>query len=181
MSRLELVTRRTGWDIIFGALLVIAGLLLLGDTAFATNVSVLFVGWMVLLAGIVGLIAALFRIGRGGFWSAAITGGLLTVLGIAILRNTHATALTLTLIAGAMFLAGGIVRLVAAGQEPDHRVPLVLTGLVGTVLGLLVLFNLVDASYTFLGLLLGIQVLVDGVVMILIGRAHLTVVEEATV
>jgi len=54
----------------------------------------------------------------------------------------------------------------------------VLTGGVSTILGLLVLFNLVDASYDFLGLLLGIQVLVDGLGLLIIGRTH--VVDEAT-
>jgi uncharacterized membrane protein HdeD (DUF308 family) len=173
-TRLELITKRTGWDVVFGALLVIAGLLLLGDLAFATKVSVLFAGWVVLLAGIVALVAALFRIGRSGFWSVALTGGVLTVLGIAMLRNSHATAVTLTLIVGALFLAGGIARLVVAAQEPDHRLALILTGGVSTILGLLVLFNLVDASYGFLGLLLGIQIVVDGLALMIIGRGHVT-------
>lgn len=177
-STFAVVTKRTGWDVVFGIVLIIGGIFLLGDLAFATDVSVLLFGWIVLLAGIVSLIAALFRIGKSGFWSVALTGGILTVLGTAMLRNSHATAITLTLIVGALFLAGGIARLVVASQEDEHRIALILTGGVSTVLGILVLFNLVDASYKFLGLLLGIQVLVDGLGMLIIGRGHVVEVDR---
>jgi uncharacterized membrane protein HdeD (DUF308 family) len=120
------------------------------------------------------LVAAVFRIGKGGFWSVALSGGVLTVLGLFFLRNTHAAALTLTLIAGTIFLASGIVRLVASAADPEYRVPLLLGGVVSTILGLIVLFNLFDASYVLVGVLLGIQVLVDGLSMILVGRWHLS-------
>ena len=48
------------------------------------------------LFGAVGLVGALFRIGKGGFWSSALTGGLLTVLGVVFLRNVGAAVVTLT-------------------------------------------------------------------------------------
>jgi uncharacterized membrane protein HdeD (DUF308 family) len=171
---MQLQLRRTGWDVVLGALLVLGGLAILGDAAFATKVSVMFIGWVLLVVGLLGLVAAVFRIGKGGFWSVALSGGVLTVLGLFFLRNTHAAALTLTLIAGTIFLASGIVRLVASAADPEYRVPLLLGGVVSTILGLIVLFNLFDASYVLVGVLLGIQVLVDGLSMILVGRWHLS-------
>lgn len=173
MSTTQLQMRRTGWDVILGVLLVLGGLLILGDAAVATKVSVLFIGWVLLIVGVLGLIAALFRIGKGGFWSAALSGGVLTVLGLFFLRNTGAAAVTLTLIAGTIFLASGVVRLVASAHDPDYRVPLLIGGVISTLLGLLVLFNLFEASFVLVGILLGIQVLVDGIVMILVGRWHM--------
>jgi len=164
--------RRTGWDVVLGAVLVVGGLVILGDAALATTVSVLFIGWLLLALGLLGLVAALFRIGKGGFWSAALTGGLLTVLALFFLRNTHAAAVTLTLIAGAIFLASGVVRLVVSAQDSAYRVPLLVGGIVSTALGLIVLFNLFEASYVLLGILLGIQVLMDGIMMIMVGRWH---------
>jgi uncharacterized membrane protein HdeD (DUF308 family) len=158
--------------VVFGALLFVGGLAILGDAALATKVSIQLVGWIVLIVGVLGLVASLFRIGRGGFWSAALSGGVLTVLGLFFLRNTHAAAVTLTLLAGTVFLLSGIVRLVAAGADPDYRVPLLVGGALSTILGLIVLFNLFDASYVLVGVLLGIQVMVDGLVMMLVGRWH---------
>jgi uncharacterized membrane protein HdeD (DUF308 family) len=57
-------------------------------------------------------------------------------------------------------------------ETPEYRIPLVFAGVVSTALGLIVLFNLVTASYVLLGVLLGVQALVDGITMMLIGRWH---------
>ncbi len=174
MSEVQFQLRRTGWDVAIGALLVIGGLVILGDAALATTVSILLIGWVLLIVGVLGLAASLFRIGKGGFWSAALSGGLLTVLGLFFLNNTEAAAVTLTLIAGAIFLTSGIVRLVVSAQDRDYRLPLLLGGIVSTALGLIVLFNLFDASFVLVGVLLGIQVLVDGITMMWVGRWHAT-------
>src|SRR5450759_2193156 len=75
------------------------------STALMTVVSVRFLGWAALIVGIAELLSALFRLRAGHFWSTALGGALLAVLGVLILRNTLAAALTLTLAAGALFLA----------------------------------------------------------------------------
>ncbi len=181
MSSTQFQMRRTGWDVVLGGLLVIGGLVILGDAALATTVSIMFVGWVLLIVGLLGLVASLFRIGKGGFWSAALSGGVLTVLGLFFLRNTHAAAVTLTLLAGTIFLVSGVVRLVASAADPDYRVPLVVSGAISTILGLIVLFNLFTASYVLLGILLGIQVLVDGVMMMLVGRWHVAATSNSPV
>ena len=174
MTNTMLQMRRTGGDVVLGTLLVVGGLVILGNAALATKVSVLFLGWVLLVVGVLGLIASLFMLGREGFWTGALSGGLLTVLGLFFLRNTEAAAVTLTLLAGTSFLVSGVVRLAASAQNAAYRLPLLLGGIVSTALGLIVLLNLFDASYVLLGVLLGIQVLMDGVVILLMGRWHPT-------
>jgi uncharacterized membrane protein HdeD (DUF308 family) len=164
--------RRTGWDIGLGVLLVVAGFIVLGHTAMVTTVSVLFLGWLALLSGIVAIVAAMFRIGKDGFWSIALTGALLIVIGLMFVRHTAAAALTLTLLIGALFLSAGIIRLIGSFEYREDRWILLLGGLVSTVLGLIVLFNLVAATYTLLGILLGIQLLVDGLTVMVVGRGR---------
>ncbi|MFQ1002822.1 DUF308 domain-containing protein [Modestobacter sp. SSW1-42] len=173
MSELTLERRRTVGDLLAGAVLVLLGLGVLGHAALATTVSVVFVGWVLVVAGVCALGAALVRLRDDGSWSAVLTGGLLTVLGVVVLRNTGATAVTLTLVAGALFLADGVIRLVAAAQAPDHRAAMLLAGVVSAGLGLLVLLDLVDASETLLGVIIGVQTLVDGVAILLSGRLQL--------
>lgn len=172
MTESVLERTHTGWDIALGALLAVGGLVILGHAALATAVSVLFLGWMLLVVGVVGLAGSLFRIGKGGFWASALSGGLLTVLGLVLLRNPSVGAITLTLVGGAMFLAGGIVRLVAAGGMPEYRIPLALSGIVSAALGLIVLLNLFEASLVLLGVMLGVEALADGIAMMLMGRVH---------
>lgn len=175
MSGVSVTRQRTTWSFLLGALLVLIGLVVLGNAVIATTVSVLFLGWMLLLAGIAGLVAAVVTAGSGGVWSTAIGGGVCFVVGLMCLRHTDAAAVTLTLIMGALFLLSGLVRLVAAGASAEYRWPLLFSGAVSTLLGLVVLLNLFDASRALLGVMLGIQTVVEGLTLIVVGRVAVLV------
>lgn len=162
--------RRTVWDVVFGIVLVIGGFVVLGDVVLATAVSVFLIGWMALFSGVTLLIASLFRIRSGGFWSAALGGAILTVLGLFVLRNPLIGAVSLTLLAGSMFFASGLTRIVAAFQVTEARWLLVISGLISVGLGLYVLFNLAAATISLLGILMGIQILLEGMTLIAAGR-----------
>jgi uncharacterized membrane protein HdeD (DUF308 family) len=172
MSGMQIEWRRTGWDVALGAVVVIAGLCVLAHVAIATEVSVIFLGWFALIGGVATLLGAVFRMRRDGFWTTAVGGGLLTVLGLMLLRNPTAAAVALTLIAGALFLAGGIVRIIAAAESPIGRGVLLLTGTVSAILGLIILSNFWTATLILLGLLLGVQMIVEGFSLVLFGRLH---------
>ena len=165
---------RNGWDWVVGGLLVVAGLVCLAHTAVATTVSVVFLGWLIFAAGLLALTASLFRIGEEGFWAGILAGGVMAALGFVFLRNPDVAAVTLTLVAGAMFLATGVARLVAAVEIRAARVPLALGGAVSVLLGLIILLNLFTASLTFLGLILGIELFVEGVAVLIVGRRPAT-------
>ncbi len=162
---------KTAWDWILGGLLLLTGLVLLGHAVIATAVSVLFIAWLTFVSGIVTLVLSLFQVGRDGFWTGLLGGGLLTALGLVMIRNPAAAAVTLTLVAGTMFLSVGVARLAVAAQVPELRVPLIIGGGISLVLGLMVLFNLFTFSYTLLGVLLGVQVLAEGISILVLGRA----------
>jgi membrane protein HdeD len=174
MSEIRIERRRSGWDLILGVLVVLAGLVILGNVVLATVVSVLFIGWVAVIAGVIALVAALSRIGGGGFWAAALSGGLMLVLGLMLVRNPGVGALALTLVAGALFLSGGIVRIVAGVELSRGRGVLLFSGIVSAVLGLIVVLNIWTASLTLLGTLLGLQVLMDGITLLLFGRLHVS-------
>lgn len=161
---------RSGWDIVFGILLIVAGIAILAHAVVATAISVFFLGWLAVIGGVVALVAGLFRVGRGGFWPAVISGALLLVLGIVILRNPLVAAATLTLLAGTLFLMGGVIRLVAAFQTDQNRGLMVFSGIVSIGLGLIVLFNPAQSTLLLLGVLLGVQALTDGITLLVLGR-----------
>jgi uncharacterized membrane protein HdeD (DUF308 family) len=164
--------RRTGGDIAVGVLLVIAGFILLGNVVFATVVSVLLLGWTALISGVVLVVGSLLKIRTGGSWAVALGGVVLAVLGLFILRNTEIGALTLTLLAGCMFLSTGLVRIVGGVTVPEARAVLLVSGIVSVVLGLWILLNLTTATLTLLGTLLAIQTLVEGLMLVAVGRVR---------
>jgi uncharacterized membrane protein HdeD (DUF308 family) len=157
-------------DLLLGGLQVLVGIIILGHTATATVLSLMFVGWLLLATGIFIVFLAVFQIGKDGFWTALLGGGLMTVLGLVFLRHTTAAALTVTLVAGSLFLVLGIARLAVSVQDPEHRWSLVFGGGVSLVLGLIILFNIVTATYTLLGVLLGVQVVTEGLMTMVFGR-----------
>lgn len=172
MTGSTLARRRTGWDVLLGILLILGGLVVLGNVALATAVSILIIGWTALISGLVLFVGAFFRIKTGGFWSAALGGAVLAVLGVFLLRNPVAGAASLTLLAGSLFAVAGITRLFASAQHPEGRAILIISGVISLLLGLWVLFNLSAATLTLIGILLGVQILVEGITLLLAGRVR---------
>jgi len=180
MSDVILTRKRTGWDVVLGILLLLAGIVVLAHAVIATAVSVLFIGWMLLLAGIVAFVASFFHREGGNFWLIALSGALMFVLGLFMVRNPSVAAISLTLMAGSLFLVSGIVRLVVAASDRENRVVLIVGGVVSTILGLIVLFNIWAATLTLLGVLVGVQALIEGVTLLIVGRLHVSEVSDTS-
>ena len=162
--------RRTGWDIVLGFLSVIAGGIALGHVALVGAISVLFLGWMILIGGVALAVNALVGWKDAGRrWDLAV-GALLFLLGLGFVRNPGVGLLTLTLLAGSLLLVGGIVRLVAAFQPGAPRGLLLFSGGVTLLLGLLVLNQWPVSALWFLGTVLGIELILDGITTALSGR-----------
>ncbi|ROS30821.1 uncharacterized membrane protein HdeD (DUF308 family) [Cellulomonas sp. PhB150] len=166
--------RRSGWDIAFGILMVIGGFIILGDTIIATAVSVLLIGWTAVVAGIVLAVWSFTRVRAGGFWWALVGGIALAGLGVLVLQHPVRGALWITVFIGAVFVAGGVTRMVAAASLERGKGLFILTGLLSVLLGAWILVFPVEATLTVLGVLLGVQVLVEGLTLLAVGRPRIT-------
>jgi uncharacterized membrane protein HdeD (DUF308 family) len=166
--------RRTGWDVLLGLLLIVVGVVVLGDVVIASVVSVLFVGWTMLIGGVMTIALALLRIGRGGFWIGLVSGALSFVTGLVFVRNPGVTLLALLLVTGAVLILGGLIRIVVSFTEPGQRLVLLVSGALSVVLGVLLINRWPESALWLLGTLLGIQLVVDGLLLILFGRLRLT-------
>lgn len=162
--------RRTTWDVVFGVLSVIAGGMILGHVALASLVSVLFLGWALIVGGVVVFTSAIRTWGDPGHWWALIAGGLLAVLGAGFVRNPGASLLVLTLLAGSLLIVGGIVRLVAAFQPGAPKSLLIVNGTATLALGLMVFSQWPVSALWYLGMVLGVQLILDGLTTALSGR-----------
>lgn len=171
--------RRTGWDIAFGVLSVVAGGVILGHTAVASLVSVIFLGWMLVIGGLTLAISAVATWKDAAHRWNLPAGALLLVLGIGFLRNPGSGLLALTLVAGSLLLVGGVVRIVAAFQPRAPRAVLLTNGVITLLLGILVLNRWPVSALWFLGTVLGVQLIVDGVTTAMVGRLRVTETEPA--
>ncbi len=160
-----------GWIVALGVVYLVAGLIALGSVAAATAASVLVVGAMMIVAGVMEVISA-FQVktwGRFTFW--LLLGLLYIVAGFVAWDNPFLTAVWLTLILGAALVASGLMRIYIAFSMKQHSpwVWVVISGLITLILGLIILAHWpVSAVYT-LGIFLGVDLVFAGVSWISLG------------
>lgn len=150
--------------ILGGVLLAAAGLLRLVPSVYA-------LGGLTAVAGLLGLLAALTTRLNPAFWAAAVPGALLVVFAVLAVRFPTLEPRTLALLAAGAMLGNGIVRLVAAREFPGLWPTLVVAGLLSLVLGGLLVWEVIDPTTTGVALLLGFQLMIDGVTSWRIARA----------
>lgn len=167
--------RRTAWTLILGVLMILLGVFVLGNTVVATAVSILVIGWIAIISGVVSLVGAFINRTGSRLWLGLISGVLLLVLGIMILRNPVVGAFGVTVVLGIVFFARGITTLITGFALPAGKALFIVSGIISLILGLIVLFNLSTMTMTLLGILLGVDLIVHGLTMVVVGRPRRTV------
>jgi uncharacterized membrane protein HdeD (DUF308 family) len=103
-----------GWLLAGGVATTLIGMFLLVYPAAATAGVTLFLGWTMLIVGIVGFIGAIVNRADGGMWTGMILGLLTAVAGGFFAFNVLAGVLTLTMLFTIWLLVDGAVGIVAS-------------------------------------------------------------------
>lgn len=158
-------------SIVIGIVMVLCGGVALANPFAASLTVTSLVGMMFLVIG-VALAWATFndRGGEGRFW-LGLAALLDIVLGVWLLANPLAGTVSLTLMVGALFFVLGLIRLFVAFQSVAGRMRglLILSGLASVLIGALVFTDFGQAATQLLGVLLGIELLVDGAGLVALG------------
>lgn len=149
----------------WGIALVILGTLAVVYSTFTTLLSVVFLGFLILIAGIFVIIDAFsFWWKKGsGFFLHLLMGILYVAVGFMLINNPVWSSISLTLLLGIFYLALGITRIIYA---LSHRLPMwgwnLVNGLIALVLGLLILMQWPMTGLFVIGLFIGIDLLFAG-------------------
>lgn len=153
-----------------GIVFMTLGLFCIFYSGIATAATVLVLGWMLLFSGIVSLIQSFWVRNWNGFFLFFLNALLRGVLGYLLLRHPLAGAAGVTLVLGSFFVVGGLFRIVGASVL---RFPswgwAVLSGFVSLVLGVVVLAHMPVMSVFFLGIVVGVDLLTDGIAFVALG------------
>ena len=107
-AELDRLQRNWGWVVTYGVALLVIGVIACGAAGFATLASVIFIGWLLAIAGAIQVVQAFYhRIGHG-FFLNLFAGILYVVVGVLMLARPAAGALSITLLISAFLLVGGI-------------------------------------------------------------------------
>jgi uncharacterized membrane protein HdeD (DUF308 family) len=156
--------QKWGWFVGLGIILVICGVLILGDTIAATIVSVLFIGAALIIGGAFQVFHALSNKEWGGFLFGLICGFLYILGGLLIFKEPlHGSFIITVLLAVALIFGGTLRALISFGhRELAGWWFLALGGVISVVLGVMIYASLPFSSLWVLGMLVGIEMVIQG-------------------
>jgi uncharacterized membrane protein HdeD (DUF308 family) len=164
------VARSRGWEIFWGILLCITGVLALLMPVVAALATALTFAWLLILAGGFEIVHAIQTRQRSGFGWKLASGIVTLVLGLFMLLFPIAGIATLALWIGAFVFAGGVLRTVLAFKlKPARGWGWVLfDGLLSILIGVLIAWGWPGSSIAFIGMLAGFWLLFTGIWRVLL-------------
>jgi uncharacterized membrane protein HdeD (DUF308 family) len=166
--------------LVTGVLAVLAGALAIAVPSAASVGIAVFVGWMLVFAGVVMAVHA-FSVRSRWMLATRLVNGLLTLLvGIAILAFPLTGTITLTFLLAVWFFASGVLHLWAASRLrglPGGGL-LAIDGAISLLLGVLIAVNLPSSAGWAIGLLVGVNLIWWGVRALIAASQLRSVVEQ---
>jgi uncharacterized membrane protein HdeD (DUF308 family) len=171
-ASLDQVRHSWGWFVALGVALVVLGIVCITGEVATTLISVIVLGWLLLLSGVMALVHAFRTRTWTGFFLYLLSAVLRVFVGYTLVRYPLIGALSLTLILAALFIVGGVFRAIGAASLRFPRWGwTAASGVIAVLLGLTLLAQLPASSLWFLGLAVGIDLLLEGTGLIALGSA----------
>jgi uncharacterized membrane protein HdeD (DUF308 family) len=153
-----------------GIVLLILGLLAIVVPQIATIAVAVFIGWILLVSGAVGLLATFRMRTAPGFWWSLISAILGIVAGILLFRSPMSGALSLTVILTVFLIIEGIVSILFALEHKRELSgrwgAMLFSGLVDLFLAAIIIEGLPGTAAWAIGLLIGINLVFGGTALI---------------
>jgi uncharacterized membrane protein HdeD (DUF308 family) len=156
--------------LIEGIVLVVLGLLAIIVPPLATLAIEIFIGWLFLVSGIVGLVTTFMMRHAPGFWWSLLSAVLGILAGIVLIGWPVSGAISLTLVLIFFFIVEGAASIMFA---LEHRRELtgrwgwmLASGIVDLILAAIILAGLPLSAAWALGLLVGINLVFGGSALI---------------
>jgi uncharacterized membrane protein HdeD (DUF308 family) len=160
---IEEVRAHRTWFLCLGVALIIIGTIAIGSAELMTMVSVIFLGWLLIFAGLFEIVHGLARRAWGGFFINLMSGLLYAVTGLLMVSHPGIAAITLTLLIAMLLIVAGTFRIFVAFSTPiHHRGWLVLNGVISLFLGFCIMSSWPISGLWIIGLFIGIDMIFDG-------------------
>lgn len=149
-----------GWLLAFGIVLAVLGIAAIVRSTVATVASMLFFGWLLVLASILEFVVA-FMVGNwAGFFLHLLIAVLFAITGVLMVARPVISAEALTFLMAVFFLIAGLYQLI--GSLWTHLPGWgwqAMSGTVTTLLGILVLAGWPVSGLWAIGLFVGIELI----------------------
>jgi uncharacterized membrane protein HdeD (DUF308 family) len=156
-----------GWFLAFGIVLMLLGIAAVARSVTSTVVSMVFFGWVMVIAGIIEFAQA-FMVGRwAGFFEHLLIALLCAVIGVMFVKHPSISAEAATLVMSMLFLIAGMYQLISAlwAHLPGYGWHAA-NGVITTILGAMLLAQWPISGLYAIGLFVGIDLIFYGWVWI---------------
>ena len=160
----------TSWILwlLIGAITLLGGIFALLNPFAATLAATTLAAWIFLFTGVLQIVGLFQTDG----WGARLWGLILALaflwLGVSILANPLQGMVSLTIVAGLMFVATGIAKILFAFRirGSGFFIWALLSGAVSLILGVMVFTNFPQSAAILLGVLLAVELISTGITLI---------------
>ena len=152
-----------GWFLVIGILLIILGTLAIGYAGWATEFTVIFLGFLLLGGGVLQIISSFYSKKWSGHSLSLLLGLLYIIAGALCIFKPIQSAETITILIAVLLLIGGSFKLFTAfSLRFDHWGWMAASGFISLILGGLILIEWPASSFWVIGLFVGIDLLLAG-------------------
>lgn len=134
-----------------------------------------YVGWILLFSGVVGLAMMFFAPNAAGFFWSLLSGALALFAGVLLLWHPVAGVASLTLVLVAFFTAEGVFQIAAAlahrSSFPESWGWMLVSGIADLILAGLIIAGWPASAGWALGLIVGVNLITSGVAIIVVASA----------
>jgi uncharacterized membrane protein HdeD (DUF308 family) len=170
-----------------GIIMMVLGVLAIIWPQVSTIAVDLYVGWMFLLSGFIGLVTMFVASTAAAFLWSLLTAALSLFVGVLLLWHPVEGAVSLTLVLIAFFIAEGVFQIAAAIRHrqafPDSWSWLLMSGLADLVLAAMLVWGWPSTAIWALGLIAGLNLITSGLAIVMVAAAArnmVRLVEQAT-
>lgn len=163
MNNQNIAPQYWGWPFALGIILIILGIAAISAPYFATIASMIFLGWLLVFGGIAQIAFSFISRASSSFLLHALLGLFSIVIGGLIIAFPSTTALTLTVLLVAFFLALGLFRIFTSiALRFENWGWFLASGILAVVLGVLILIHWPSSALWVIGLFIGIDFIFVG-------------------
>jgi uncharacterized membrane protein HdeD (DUF308 family) len=183
MQRAVKDTAHLHWQIFLtqGVIMVVLGVLAVVWPQISTIAVDVYVGWLFLLSGVVGLVSMFLAQNVQAFLWSLLTAALSLFVGVLLLWHPTEGAVSLTLVLIALFIVEGIFQIAASLSYrdvfPDSWGWMLASGIVDLILAALIIKGWPSTASWALGLIVGINLFSSGLAVIMVALAGKTLVQ----
>ena len=171
---LTIFSKNWGWFFLWGIILVILGCVAISAATMTTLLSVIFLGVLLLISGIVIIVDCFsFWWGQGsGFFLHLLMGLLYTICGVMLIKSPLLSSVSLTLFLGIFYVLIGISRMMYSSllRTPNWGWNFS-SGILSLLLGVLIIAALPQSALFIIGLFVGIDLIFCGLTYLMVALA----------